>query len=87
MMACRPHRRHAPENTINMHPDHMNVLVRSHHDYLRSLQHDSLVDEVLNAVRLLRRATGTTMVRTGEWLAGYTPQAVTAKPKVIVQKP
>lgn len=76
------------ENTIHMmYPDMMHILIQSHHDYLRSLKHDSFVDEILHVGRLLGRGAGTVMILAGEWLAGNAPRTVVQEPQVTIQKP
>lgn len=69
-----------------MHPEILRVMVESHHAYLRSLQHDSLLDDLLHAGRLLRRGTGHLLVLTGERLAGHAPHSAGPEPRIAAQQ-
>lgn len=60
-----------------MYPELMEIVVRSHHEYLRSLARgDSVMDDVRFVSRSLRNALGDGLVRAGRWLEGHTSPPV-----------
>lgn len=65
-------------DTYMMYPELMEILVRSRHDYLRSLaQGDSALDDARNLLSFLRHALGGLMVRTGRMLGGQPAPTLT----------
>lgn len=71
-----------------MHPEAMTILIKSHHEYLRALARgDSALDETLHLAAMLRNALGALMIRTGTWLVGHTPHAITQAPRLGMQEP
>jgi hypothetical protein len=64
-----------------MYPEMMEIVIKSHHRYLRSLAHgDSFLDDVQHLLRLFRNALGRGMVRTGRWIEGQAPVPADAVP-------
>lgn len=76
------------ENQNNMmHPELMHIVIKSHHDYLRSLaKGESFADDVRHGYRSLRNAIGRGMVRTGRWLEGHASPVITPNAPVRVQE-